>query len=77
MKLHPWNISCDQRIKLNLARKEAKRRYERMNAARNDEFRRIKRREQSRIRKNIPIDLQKMKPWDFSKRKVSSKQEVA
>ena len=65
---HPWRIAFDNRLKLQAARKEAKRIYERTSPVRNDDFRKLKTREyvrkHLRIKNGIPVELPVMKPWD-------------
>lgn len=39
---HPWRSFSTKADKLKAARQEAKRRYERLNPARNDEYRKLK-----------------------------------
>ena len=71
MYSHPWRASSfERRVKLAEARKTAKRIYERTSPVRNDEYATVKQRERIRAAKGIPVDLPKMKPWDFKKGKL-------
>lgn len=71
MSEHPWRAaSFNRRVKLAAARKIAKRIYERTSPVRNDEYATIKQRERTRIAKGIPVELPKLKPWDFASGRV-------
>ena len=69
--IHPFWAAFEAKKKLEAAKKEgARRRQKKWHRENDDEFTKLLARTRARVRRGIPLELPKMKGWDYKKGRV-------